>query len=495
MSVRTVLAKAVAVVAVPAVIGGVCFGLSALGVPVDLIPKPGDEPTAATIPAPQEVVEAVAPAPSLASNAIDAMFDQIDTAWMPQGRRVAAAGLPHPLTCVTPAPGLSVSQTYTTKAGQGAQVTIVSYPAGLGAWMFDQMPGKARNCKPASTSMTVTGSTGIGVESARYTVAWSGNRASIEVVRRGDVLTFTATTNPAPGTAKAVDGVVAAHMGKCVEQKSTVADAYRNTFTAKGKYEPYTTPEKVTRDPATEPTPPAGVDAVSIPAKTYKVPTVERPVERVYPVWPDLPEARPVPVAPEPPKPQVTSLTVQTLVEDTYGPGCGWEWMTSAKSPFDAADADRINTARVTRAQTRLEKDEQRWLADVVDYWSAYAQYRADVISYRKYAERVADVTKAWEAIDALWDTYWAEYDAWEQAKADRDRFIAQKKAARETYDDLMEQCLELAEEPVASDVEKDVEAEEPDIVCPPVRPEILDQKAPKVGKEPSKPKNPRPDA
>ncbi|MFS0884908.1 hypothetical protein [Aeromicrobium sp. 179-A 4D2 NHS] len=490
MNARTVIAKTTAIIAVPAVIAGVCVGLSAFGVPVDL-PTRDDETAPASTVDTTAAPEGLVPAPSPAAVAVKEMFDQIDTAWKPQGRRVAAAGLPHPLTCVTPAPSLSLSQTYTTKTGVGTQVTITSYPAGLGAWVFDQMPAKARDCKPSSTSMTVMPSTGIGVQSARYIVSWSGNRASIEVVRRGDVLTFVATTSPAPATAKAVDGVVAAHMNRCATQDSTVAAAFRNPATAKTKYKPFTTVEKVTREPAATPSPPAGVDAVAVPAKTYKVPTVTRPEPRAYPVWPDLPKDRAVPNPPEAPKPQKTVASIDTLTADVTGPGCGWAWMTSAVAPFDEVKAEEVNDAAFAKATKRLAKDEKRWLTEVVGYWVAYADYRATVISYRDYAQKVADVEKAWKVIDAQWATYWAEHDAWTKRKAARERFDSQKKTAKDAYDELLDQCLELAETPIEPDVEED----EPDIMCPPERPSILDQKAPKVGKEPTKPKNPRPDA
>lgn len=488
MSVRTVVAKTLAVASVPAVVAGVCIGLSALGVPIDLPTKDTattDNQPSAAAPAPVTLT----PAASDAAVAIDAMFDQIDTAWSPQGRRVSAAGLPHPLTCVTPAPGLSVSQTYRTKTGSDAQVTVTSYAAGMGAFVFAALADKTAGCKPSSTSMTVTPNTGVGAGSSRFTIAWSGNRATIEVVRRGDVLTFVATTKTAPGTVKAVDAVVAAKMSRCALQDSKPSDAYRNLVAAKSNYEPYTKPEKVTRDPATLPTPPAGVKAVKVPAKTFRVPVVTRPEPRPYPVWPDMPQNREVPVAPKAPEPQKTATTFKSLVEDVTGPGCGWSWMASAAPEFDAAAANATNDKRFEKATNRLAKDEDRWLGEVVNYWVAYADYRSDVIGYREYADTVAQTVKAWEVIDGQWATYWAEHDAWTNRKNARDRFDEEKTTAKDAYDDLLGQCAELDDTPP----DPDAETPEPDIACPPERPAILDQKAPKVGKEPTKPKNPRP--
>lgn len=496
---KTFIAKTAAVLAVPASVIGMVFGLNALGIPVDMLADPAaKEPATA---ADTTTVPALAKAVSPATAAIDSVFDQIDTAWTEQGRRVTAAGLPHPLTCVTPAPTISVSQLYKTKSSDLVQVTVVSYTAGLGAYVFDQMATKARDCKPSSTSMTVTPNTGLGVESARVQASWAKNSAAIEVVRRGDVITFTATSRPAVKTAAAVDAVVAAKIDQCVDQKSTVADAYRNLVTAKGKYTGLQRTEKVTIEPANDPTPEPGVEPVKVPAKTFKIPNVIRPSERAYPVWPDLPEAKTEPVKPDAPKPQLLATTYKKITKDTAGPGCGWAWMAAAQPPFNEDEATATNDKRFEKAEARLAADVTRWQADVAAYWAAYADYKAAVIEYRKYAEEVADVTAAWEKIDRQWADYWTDHANWVAQKQARDQFVIDKDAARATYKEQVAECEALAEEGQEVDQTPSTEPtakpkkSEPTIVCPPVRPSILDQKAPKVGKEPKKPKNPRPDA
>lgn len=491
---RHLIRKTLMVLAVPAAAFGCAFGLSLVGIPVTGFEHDADQ--AVKKAEPVATVRTVAARTTAAQTSLEQIMDTADGAWKKAGSRITAAGLPHPLSCVKPAPSLSLSQLYDVPERGSAQVTVTSYAAGVGAKAFDRLVNKVDDCKQANVSLAAVPQDIIGTEAARMQTSWSGNSVTTVLWRRGDVIAFVATQTRnsanASSIAKSVDRVMSAELGKCADQQSTVNDALRNAFHAGKNFTGKRDTKDVTAVKAQKPVLTAEQESAGVKpfvrGKELDVPEVHRPVQPVaYPVWPDLPKIVTEPTFPERPKPQNLSATVDIRVADPTGPGCGWDFMASSVASFDAAQVQADNDERIDAAQALLDADVKRWTTETSAYYSAYAKYTKDVTDFASYAKAVADVAVAWSKIADEWADYYADYADWEQTEAERDDLIVDIKDAQNGYDDAIARCDELAASIRVEDIAEFAGT------CPPVGPEVLDADVPKPTKAPAKPKDPRP--
>jgi hypothetical protein len=451
-------------------------------------------PVAATAPAaPYAVTSTVTPA----QDATNKTFAKADAEWDKQGARLDAAGLPHPLGCVKPAPAISVSQLYDVPNRGSAQITVTTYPAGVGGAAFDRLVRKSAECKNANVALSVLPQETVGTEASRFQSSWSGNNITTVMWRRGDVVAFVATQSKnaanATSIAASVDSALSANLGACVDQQSKSSDSTRNVLFARDNFRG----NRSTRDVATrQASPPtltaeqtaAGVKPVEVPSRSFSVPDVFRPVKpTAYPVYPALPKELDVPEPPAEPKPQTLKDVVDIRVPDPDGPGCGWAFAATAAAGYDAASIEARNDRREAEAQATLDADATRWVADVQAYWSSYAAYRQDVRDFRAYAKAVSETADAWSDIAQQWADYYDEYDKWETFEQYREDLIEAKAQAKIDFSDANTACDVLATSANPDDV-----AEYAD-TCPPERPEVLGVKVPKSQDAPSKPEDPRP--
>ena len=426
--------------------------------------------------------------------AISNTFNTVDKNWKKQGSRIDAAGLPHPLSCVNPAPSLSVSQLYDIPRLGSAQVTITSYGAGVGAEAFKRIVTKAGSCQNNVSLLSVDQSV-VGAESHRFQANWFNNNVTTVMWRYGDVVAYVATETKNAGNATAIarkiGEVLVPNLTACFNTESVSRDAKRNAYFA-GKY---FTGRLSTKTVETEKLEAPALTEQQIEAKVTKtdrgeeltLPDVLRPLLPTYPVWPELPNTLNPPNFPKAPAAQELSKTTGVRVSDPTGPGCGWAFMSNSVAPFDAARVAETNGSRILKAQTALDADGARWQKQVSAYWTAYANYVKKGKNYQEYAKSVRSVVKAWNAIAVDWQTYYTDHANWQIKEDARVQFLTDRKVAADEYNEAISTCDDL----YASDDPDDTL--EYNATCPPERPSILDEKPAVPEAEPVQPKDPRP--
>lgn len=490
-----------------------------------------------------------------AADIMNATFKKLDKKWDGNGPMIKSAGLPHPLSCVTPVPPLSHSRAY--KDGKTeTQVTLAAYTAGVGAYVFKKMRNSVDKCKSSDT-ITYTYDDDLGVESATIEVLWSGNKFETTYVRYGDLIAFVATNKNGKSskTAKTVADIIADLMDDsvCANEKSVAADYTRNAafsgkkFTGLQKVKRLET-KKVSAPKLTKNQIEYGVEKVKAPAKKIKVKKVSLPNDDYnYVLWPELPKKVSLPKMPKTPKEQKLKSITGIRVKDPQGPGCGWKFLTTVQPKYDNAAVMADNDKNVKLAQKKLYDDGKRWQKDISDYWTDYHTYLTQVNKYKEYSSEVHSVSVAWNKIHKDWKKYYTLYANWENYNGQRDAIISSKKSAKKTLatqknecekyesdskaymkthakwkkrfdefqsnkDDLMEQYKtdlqawkdaapedpedEDTREPKPTKPTPPKEPKEPKKLnhpCPPEKPSILGQDTPKKKKAPSKPPDPRP--
>ena len=377
-------------------------------------------------------------------------FKDLDKVWNPSPIEVDAAGLPHPLDCVQPAPTLSNSKAYEAD-GKDAQVTLAAYPAGLGGEMFKRLKEDVSNCKPSTTSTYVYDVSGVGVEAATIQVNWAGNAVETTLFRRGDVVAFVATDAgvDSAGRASVVDGALTRLMTPevCLNQSAGAEDQLRNALFAgknfKGKGEKYPlTTEKLPLPKLTQEQKYDGVEQVKLGAPKLSTPSVTLPnADYPYPLWPELPSPRTVPDLPSVPKAQKLKSDARIRVPDLQGPGCGWAFLTTVQPSYDAAAVEANNEKLIDSAQTLLDNDGKRWQRQVRKYWTAYHNYVVAINDYRSYASEVQTVAAAWQEIHEDWSQYYTDYANWEIYEDGRLQFLADQKQARTDWAEAKQYC------------------------------------------------------
>lgn len=284
----------------------------------------------------------------------------------------------------------------------------------------------------------------------------------------------------------------------------------------------------------------SNVVPVPVPAPELEVPEVERPVQPSYPVWPLLPAEPESPIIPQAPSadpPTAKKVPIQVL--DEKGPGCGWSFTSTAAPNFDAALAEQKKDLDKKTATSALQAEAGNWQKSILTYWKEYATYSAKTKAWNEYAQQMETVRAAWDAIAEQWRVYNTQLANYEQSVRDRDAFLAEQAEAKTRYEKEIEICkardVKEAEEKAAKEAEAAKKAEEAKkkaeedaktpspsptatpgattspspspsptaaptaptaddrVICPAVKPEIIDEKAPELLPKPTPPADPRP--
>ena len=491
---RHIVRKLALVISIPATALMAAVALSLIGIPVTGLDF--SSPESAVI-SKKEVAKAyqVVATPTGGYTAISRTFTTTDSHWRKQGSRIEAAGLPHPLSCVRPSPAVSSSQLYDVPRLGSAQVTLTSYSAGIGADAFNRIINRVADCKNNVSLVTVSQSD-IGVDTHRFQADWSDNHITMVMWRHGDVIAYVATETKNAGNATAIarkiDEVLVSNLTACFDTESVLRDAKRNAYYAgkhfTGNLETYTVEaEKVEAPALTEQQITAKVTQTNRGAE-LTLPNVLRPLLPMnYPVWPELPVELNAPTFPKVPAAQELSKITSVRVADPKGPGCGWAFMSNSTAPFDSTHVAEVNDSRILKAQTALDSDGARWQEQVSAYWTAYARYVEKGKNYQEYSKSVRSVVEAWNTIAVEWQTFYTDHANWQVVEDERVQFLADQKAAADTYDAAITTCEDL----YASDNPDDTL--EYNATCPPERPAILNEKPVAQETEPVQPEDPRP--
>lgn len=538
------------VVAFPLVM---CILLSLVGVPVKGFGWIHGKETVPPPAAAQEVT-VVDFTETPANRLMQQLFRDLDGSWDASSQEIPSAGLPQPMSCVEPAPTLSDSKAYRSD-GADVQVTFAAYPAGLGAEMFKRLYEDTYNCKPSSTAIYPYTRDDLGVEAATIQASWSVNSIETTFFRRGDFIVFVASGRNVDsyGRAKFIDELLQKRMTStvCANPKEGLKGKTRNAFYSGKNFlglqerrELYS--DKVELPELTPEQQAQGVEAVKVPGRDMKVKEVTLPNDQfLYPLWPELPEPVAYPKLPKKPKDQKLKSEAYIRIEDPIGPGCGWSFLSTVEPSFDEATIQANNDRILSDAQQLLDADGPRWQAAIQEYWTAYARYLKRIEAYEAYRQEVATVAEAWEEIHADWREYYRLYSIWEQKNQERLTFLANQEQAREDWADQKTACTtyaadqaqytkdlkaysdklaDYAANPGKQEAEYEayredlaewradprpeeekgprpedptpvepVEPTKPAHACPPPKPAILSEKAPKATPEPSKPADPRP--
>ena len=367
-------------------------------------------------------------------------------------------------------------------ASESAMWTLRAYSAGQGAALIDHVNKRAGEC-----GVGVSRIDGLGSDA----IAYSTSQVTTLLWRRGDVIsTLGYQRNRYPGglaqitgDANRIDTVIKDNLGRtCLDPKSSRSeDRGRSPYVNAKAY----TGRKMTRtfdiDPAVM-RPPAdwertgGRDLDEVDVETLPD-QVDREPQPSGDLAVKMPTTVVEPETPTKPKKPGKSFRVAEQVDDPDGPGCGWAFTGQKPPPFDA-DAARVEFDKAVKSgRGSAEKSWAAWFPAVVDYKDAYEAYAKKVARYNDYVQEVRDVDTMWGLINDARDDHekaLADYD--ESVKA-REKFLADQAAAKEQYADDVEFCEAEDDSPGRDETR-----------CPAVKPRILSQKAPTVGKKPKAP-------
>lgn len=463
-----------------------------------------------------------------AQQTLGAAINGAPRGWKADGNIQSSQSAPFPYSCPVggKAPAVSLSRSYRV-SGTPIQVTVTAYTAGLGAEAMAERGANAYACAGSETPLQ-RGSLDVGETSTEAYLAQADRGAGLMQtvsLRTGDVITYITGSGSAAIQSIAVgysEYLAPLVDPVCKGLVSTPEDASRSPWATSG-YQPFTVPREVSI--AHPGTPHAeGVKPVPIPTMDPVLEETIPAADPDYPFWPLMPSPVERPQAPVRPAVEpVLTQSIDALVNDSHGPGCGWAFTGMPGPVFDSLAADRSNTKLQDAAQARLGSGAKSWTNSVLTYWKESAVYEKNAAAYRGYAEKVSTVNAAWEAIDAQWDTYREAMVGYGYAKAAVDEFAAEQDLAREDYASAVDLCstktaAAKAKAKAAAEVEVEVEKpgrddhheddqddpdsaaepeekdEAPEPECKPERPEILEEPVPSLPVEPLKPADPRPE-
>lgn len=437
--------------------------------------------------------------------------------WEADGEMQRGTAAPFPYSC--PQEGISaatsVAQTYNA-GGTRAQVIATAYTAGLGAEAMAKQRDNVAICAGGGNYASVNPiQDGPGSEAFVATTTKGSVRAAVASTRRGDIITYVVAGTSADATrlARDIDQTLeGALQGSCSQQDSTVSDAARSPWSTQ-PYVGLLADHSVSIPAVDLPTVPATekTRAVEIPAPVEELQPALPVPPPPGPVWPEMPPVKPLPVAPTAPEPETrTEAVIQKTVEDTHGPGCGWNFTAMNAPIYDAETAKQALVISSAAAVKELQVNAQTWKDDVLNYWRNYAVYEQEAAAYRAYAKEVERVNEAWRNIQAQWDAYYADVDEYEAAKAAEEAFLAAQEQARREHEAETKRCeeavraAEKAEDearkkpvpspsPTPSPTPSPSPEEQPDEGCPADAPPILTEAPPAVPEAPKVPADPRP--
>lgn len=394
------------------------------------------------------------------------------------------------------APAAARSKSFSRPDGSASvAISVRAYPAGGGAVALDGVRAAAASCRDAYLDHVPSAVGHLGTEVAQV----SSGRVSALMWRRGDVLISASVSSHGRAASTGAHAEAFTLLDKtldqsladvCVNQSAGAAEAGRSPYLSRAGYKGHFATEKVER--IDDGTPPAEdrtkKPVVAIPAESLDVPAVgDLPAAPVPAptIGPDtLPSPEPLPVVPESPEQPALKQNVNYKIEDLDGPGCGWAF-TAQEVP--AFDFDAENTAReraVARAEKRLDKRWKAWQRAKMRFYRAYDRYRSSVRAYRSYVRQVSKARDAWAVIETARANYRAALASYEAAVVERDEWLADRAVARAQFRAERAACKARpapAPEPTPTPTTnpRPTPTPEPEMVCPPVRPDILDAEPP----------------
>jgi hypothetical protein len=370
--------------------------------------------------------------------------------------------VPAPFGCAAPQAVISA----TASAPEG-QVGLFVLPAGYGGTWAETMVRCGR-----STTM-VPGAAAIRMQvDGGQVLAWN----------RGDVLVTLAAASVTAEAAGAVDARVSAALAPvCANLAPAPDDATRNP--RHDSYAQWTVEDDVTIEPSGQ----APVDTSVVPGMA-KAPTMTMPRGIA---GPPAPAAVSEPGALGEPGPEVLAVSVSLPAVDETGPGCGWSFTAAAAPRVDAEQiAEQAKQVR-SAARADLLRGQAAWITARAELEAALPAHLEAVNAWNDYVAQATDVRAAWDAQAREVVEFEADRQIWQQQVADRQSWLARRSGAQSAYDEELRVCAErpveitLGPKPATG---SGPAVQAPQLVCPPVRPAILDEVEPVVGPEPVAP-------
>lgn len=533
--IKTAFAVPLALIAALVISGLAIAGMNHFGWPI----FPKEQVVEQAPEAPEQVSSQWSVSP--AANVLKKSLTTPPKGWETKGNLLDSPQSPYPFSCVTEGinPVMSFAQNFKAK-GTEVQIMTTAYTAGLAEAGLEDKINRASSCAQG-TYATYELST--FEQAYQVNVSMSGQRTKTIVFRTSDVVVYVIAdiSNSNIGSIatefynhlqKGLTGVCAAneYSGDELNRSLFSGEEFKGYFTKSQVILPKVDLPKISEDD--------NFKAVKIGSPTTSLKSVELPEKpTAYPVWPELPAAVDKPEKPKTPaKEGPTTKNYDRKAEDSKGPGCGWAFTGSTAPAFDKEAADTENDAKKQSTEAALVKDAEQWQKDVLAYWENYEKYQTQAPKWNAYVADVNEVKSAWATIEANWNVYYGAKARWDAEVDAREDFLARQKAAQESYDNAVAVCeawdKEQAEkdkedrkaakeeaakasespspsatptaptegekgeetaEPTPTPTPTPTEDEEPAPNCPAPRPAILDQQAPTVGEEPSKPADPRP--
>ncbi|MDP4014118.1 MAG: hypothetical protein U0990_05580 [Candidatus Nanopelagicales bacterium] len=447
-----------------------------------------------------EPSEAVAEQPVVAESAglsliadravADAVDENLPTSWEPTGGVQRRAADLFAYACGHwPLPASISAQRSVRIPGVGsATISAYAVPAGYGAATVEDVYEFVTAC-PGRDSYTWGQRAEVNQASAAVLGLTSGQQTASQVLwNRGDLLLSITAGGRSPllKAASQWDRIVAASLsGLCRDLKEKLTDTRRNPWVDPERYKGLMEQEtvSVSKPQVQIPMPRKQRGARKLPDR------VDRPEPPSHPHWPTaLPAER---VRPEPPnrpaRPKLKAkITYQ--VADPTGPGCGWAWLSQPAPTYTEAEALAQRAQATTEALERLRRGADRWLVDESEYRQGLAEYYAQVIIWKDYAEQVNAAAAAWQRTQEAWDQYESARWEYQRAVARRSAWKQEYDAAAAAYAEAVARCAAPGPSPSPS---PPAEVTDPD--CPPVKPRILSESRPSIPPKPTPPPDPSP--
>lgn len=395
------------------------------------------------------------------------------------------AGTAMTFPCETKAPTNAALGMMRTFANGDNKVVVNGsvYLPGAGRWVMNDLIKQLQQCD--SDRGDVRGGTEVAELGAQaYTINLPSG--ALTLVRRGDViLQISGPRQQADQVTTVLSQALAENMSACVDQVGADGDERRNPWLPNIPFQGKLEDVNITVPAMGLPAAPAGVTPVPPTIEIPAVNDVTLPKRPADPVWPAaLPAVVTKPTVPISPGVEPTSTVVRVPVRDESGPGCGWAFTATASPEVDDASLASRRAALVASARENLLNRQQAWRPAMQSFYTQWASFQTSLTQYRQYEAEVAAVSAAWAAISkqrADYDRAMREYQA---AVKKRDEFLTAQLAAQTAYDAELQACLVPPPAPTP-----------PPVLCPPLRPAILDQLPPEVPPVPIPPADPRPPA
>lgn len=335
-----------------------------------------------------------------------------------------------------------------TSSGRALEVSARAYSAGGGAAAFQGVTDAVLRCESASLFSGAP----VGVESAQVSTnkstALMWRRGDVLMV--ATVTGSTSLSDVVPGAIEFDEALAAELDAVCADPASGVQDVFRSPYLGRDGFKGHFEKVRVKREkqpPRLRAENRSDAEPVKVPSRTLRLPTIEFLPSPPVPAITDGPAVLPAPVAyPQSPTAPAgdpgNDTQVDRQVADPDGPGCGWAFTGQVEPPFDAESADSAYAVQVEDAKATLATAWRRWQAARATYFEEYATYRNRAARYRNYAADVEQARAVWTVVEEARTVYYAavvEYEAalaaFEQWAQDvmtaKVEFKAAKKACR----------------------------------------------------------------